>query len=451
MSPHSSDSTQWILDAPVGAVLWRLATPNVLAVAMMTAVTFADAWFVGQLGTAALASLALVFPFLTLMQMMSGGAIGGATTSAVARAFGAGDLDRASRLAWHAVLIAGLLSGAYMVVLGVFADAIFQTLGGTGAALDGAVSYAHIVFGGATATWLAWVIAAIHRGTGDTLTPAQAITAGAVVQILLSGALTLGWMGLPRMGLTGAAVAWVLCQGGVAVYLGLYLVLGWGRLKLRPHRVQWSALRDIMSVGGLGLVNSFSLAMTVVVITGFVGRFGIEALAGYGLGARLELMLVPIAFGIGAALTAAVGVNIGAEQFDRARQIAWTGAAATLVLTGAIGAVVFFVPGLWLELFTTDPEAYAIGLIYLAIAAPAYGFFGGGQALYFASQGTGKVGLPVAATVLRLVTVTVLSTLTWYFDWGIESLFVGVAIGLVVMGCGQALCLLGPAWRPSTR
>ena len=123
-----------MLDAPVANVLWRLATPNVFAVAMMTAVTFADAWFVGQLGTVALASLALAFPSLTLMQMMAGGAIGGGTTSAVARALGAGAFERAESIAWHAAVLALAMSGLYMIVLGLFARPVFQLMGGEGAA-----------------------------------------------------------------------------------------------------------------------------------------------------------------------------------------------------------------------------------------------------------------------------------------------------------------------------
>ena len=85
-----------------------------------------------------------------------------------------------------------------------------------------------------------------------------------------------------------------------------------------------------MEVGGIGLVNSAFMAINVVFVTGFIGRYGTEALAGYGLVARLELILVPIAFGVGAALTAAVGANVGAGQFTRARRIAWTAAPSRL-------------------------------------------------------------------------------------------------------------------------
>lgn len=447
MSNAQASSAQFLLEADVPKVLWRFATPNVIAVATMTAVTFADAWYVGQLGTAALASLALAFPFLTLMQMMAGGAIGGGTTSAVARAFGAGDIERAESTAWHAVLIALVISGVYMIVLGLFPRPVFALLGGEGAALDGAVIYARIVFGGAASSFFIFIISAILRGTGDTVTPARTITTASLVQVVLSGALTLGWFGLPSLGIAGAATAWVLCQGAAAAYLTIFLFRGKGRIRLFPQATRWAPIRDIMAVGGLGLLHSFCLAMTVAVVTGYVGRYGTEALAGYGLGARLELMLVPIAFGVGAALTAAVGVNVGANQYARARRIAWAGGGVVMALTGLLGIVAALEPGLWLDLFTEDPRAYEFGAQYLVVAAPFYGLFGLGQSFYFASQGTGRMALPVSVTVFRFITVATLGALILLAGLDITWLFAAVAVGLTIMGVGQALCVLGPAWQ----
>ena len=447
MSTTHAAGTQRILEAPIAMVLWRLATPNVFAVATLTAVTLADAWYVGQLGTAALASLALVFPFLTLTQMMAGGAIGGGITSSVARALGAGSSDRAESTAWHAVLIATAMSVIYMIVLGLFARPIFQLLGGEGAALSGAVAYAQVAFGGAATIWFTFVLSAILRGTGDTATPARAVASASIVQIVLSGALTLGWFGLPALGVPGPATAMVICQGAAALYLALHLIAGRGRVRLRPHALRWAPVGDIMRVGGLGLVNSICMAMTVVVVTGFVGRYGTAALAGYGLGARLELMLVPIAFGVGGALTAAVGINVGAGQYARARRIAWSGAGVTMALTGVLGLCAALMPQLWLDLFTADPDAYAYGVRYLVIAAPLYGLFGAGQTLYFASQGTGRMGLPVGVTILRFLIVAAVGALAVTLNWDITALFIAVAIGLTITGAGQALCLLGPGWR----
>lgn len=439
---------QLLLEAPIGGMLFKLAAPNVAATLMMTVSTFADAWYVGQLGTAGLASLALVFPFQTLMIMTSGGAIGGGVTSALSRALGRGDAAGAQAVAWHGVLIAGFMAVLYMVVLGLFSRPLFALLGGTGQALDGAVLYARIAFGGAIAVWSIWVLAAIVRGTGDTVTPARAVLASGLGQIGLSGALTLGWGPFPDMGIAGPATAMIICQGLAGLYLAAHLIKGHGAVTLRIQRVRRAPIADIMRVGGLGLINSSAIALTVITVTGFVGRYGTEALAGYGLGSRLELMLVPISFGIGGALTVAVGANFGAGQFARARRIAWTGAGAAFAVIGTIGIVAALMPTLWLGLFTADPKAYAFGVLYLTIAAPFYGFFGGGQSLYFASQGTGRMALPVLVGVTRLLIVASVGALAVYFSWQINAVFIGVAVGLSVVGIGLALCMRSTAWRP---
>ena len=443
----SESRLQPLLQGSIPPMLLRLAGPNVVAMSLMTAVTIADALYVGQLGTMPLASLALVFPFQTLLQMMAAGAIGGGVTSSVARALGGDSQEQASEAAWHGVIIGGFGALAYMVVLGAFARPIFALLGGTGQALEGAVLYAAIAFGGAAATWAFYVFSAILRGTGDTVIPARAIVAGSVIQVVLSGVLTLGWGPFPGLGIAGPAIAMIVCHGGAALYLVLCLARGGAAVRLRPCRIRTAPIADILKVGGIGLINSVTVAVTVVVVTGVVGRYGTEALAGYGLGARLELTLTPIAFGIGAALTAAVGVNVGAEQFARARRIAWTGAGMTFLVTGLIGLVAALFPGPWLDWFTGDPAAYGYGLLYLGIVAPFYGLFGGGQALYFASQGTGRLVWPVSVGVVRFLVVSATGMAALAFGWPLEAVFAGVSAGLAITGIGLALCLLGPEWR----
>lgn len=447
MTTPISPRLQLLLHGPVGSVLWRLSAPNVAAVATMAVVTFADALFVGMLGTTALASLALVFPFQTLMQMMAGGAVGGGTTSAVARALGAGSTERAEAAAWNALAIAVVMAAFYLVVLGVFGRPIFDLLGGSGEALDGAVAYAAVLFGGGVAHWLLFIMAAILRGAGDTATPAKAMIVCSVAQVALSCALTLGLGPFPSLGVVGPAAALVICHGAAGLWLAAYLARGAAPIRLRPERLSRAPFFDIMKVGGIGLVNSVTIAITVVIVTGVIGRYGDAALAGYGLGGRLELMLTPIAFGIGAAMTAAVGANIGAMQFQRARRIAMVGAGVTALATGALGVAVAVFPSIWLDWFTADPAAFAVGVLYFAVVGPFYGFFGGGQSLYFASQGTGRMLLPVLVGLTRLAVVSAVGAMALWFGWPLWTVFAGVAAGLFVTGVGLTATLLGPAWR----
>ena len=413
----------------------------------MTAVTFFDAWFVGHLGNQALASLALVFPFQALMQMMAGGAIGGGVTSAIARAVGSGDLIRAKKIAFNGILIGACISLVYTIFLGFFSINIFGLLSSSKEVIAGAVMYAEVGFGAAAITWLFFVLSSILRGFGDTYTPARAIIIAGFMQILISGVFTLGFGDIVNLGIVGPAAAMIICHA-LAILLILPKIISSNLLlKRQSLGFEGSAAWDILKVGGLGLLNSTTIALTVVIVTSFVSDFGIDALAGFGLGARLELMLVPISFGVGAALTAAVGTNIGANQYRRARSIAKAGAFITFFITGILGVMVALMPWLWLDLFITQDSAVVFASSYLTIVGPFYGFFAGGMTLYFASQGTGNMILPVSVNITRLFIVSVICILVALLQLDIIWLFCGVGIGLLVTGVGQFLCLYSSPWK----
>ena len=440
---------QLILTGSISELLVRLAAPNILATGAMTAVIFADVYYVGQLGTKALASLAIVFPFQTLMGMMSNGAIGGGVASSIVRSLGSNDAGDAESAAWHALGIGAVGAVIYTVVLGVFARPMLGLLIDSGDVLDGAVSYAYIVFGGAAVMWTTYMLSAILRGIGAMGITANAVIGASIIHVFLAGALTLGWGPFPEVGLNGPAIAMVVSHALALAYLSTQVFRGTERLNLKRYPISIERLKDIMQVGGLGLINSSGLVLTVIVVTAFVGRFGEEALAGYGLGSRLELTLVPLAFGVGGALVTTVGGNFGAGQFGRARKIAWTGAGVTFGVTMTLGVLISVVPEIWLDLFTTEPEVFNVGALYLGIAALTYGVFAGGQTLYFASQGTGNMVIPVVITYTRFAVVAGFGMGALWFDWSLETVFTGVAIGLAVVGLGQILNVaLSRSWNP---
>ena len=440
-----------LLRDPIAPMLARLAAPNIAVAVALTAVTLADAWFVGHVGTTALAALALVFPVQALMQMMSAGAMGGGVSSAVARALGAGRPERAESIAVHAVVIALGMAAVYMAVGAGLAWPLFALLGGKGEVLEGAVAYAQIAFGGAAAMWLANSFASVLRGSGDMTTPAVVMIATSAGQVALSGALTLGWGPFPALGVRGPAVAMVAGFSVAALVL-----LGWlasGRSGVRPRlagvTLRAERFHDILKVGAVACGNALLTIATVLVVTRIVAGLGPAALAGYGLGSRLELMLVPLAFGVGGALTAAVGANFGAGQFARARRIAWTGGLFVGAFSTAIGLAAAVWPEVWLSQFTADPVAHEMGARYLVIVGPFYGFFGLGMALYFASQGTGTMVWPIGAGILRFVVAAGGSAVAvGLFAAEASAVFVLVAAGLVCFGGPLAASLFSRVWRP---
>jgi Na+-driven multidrug efflux pump len=167
-----------------------------------------------------------------------------------------------------------------------------------------------------------------------------------------------------------------------------------------------------------------------VLLTGIAGRLGREVAIGYAMGARLEYILIPLAFGFGTAIVAMVGTNWGAKQYRRAYQVAWTGAATVGAACAAIGLIVAPFPRLWMGLFTSDDEIVRVGALYLHIVGPIYGFYGLGMAFYFATQGLGSVIWTVTANVVRLVvnTACALAAIYW-LDLGATGFFIAIAGG----------------------
>ena len=285
---------------PILPTLLRLALPNVLAMSMTVLVGIAETRYVGLLGTAPLAAMALVFPFAMLVQMMSAGAMGGGVSSAVSRALGAGDTARANTLALHAVVIGVVVGVVTSVLLIAFGAALYRALGGAGEVLAEAVRYSGVLFTGAVLIWLMNTLASILRGTGDMRVPSIVMLASAILQIALGGALGLGLGPVPRFGMVGVAVGQIVATGAGVAFLLWWLVSGRARLRLgwRGVALRAELFADILKVGALACLSPVQSVLTILIFTGLVARLGVAPLAGYGIGQRLEFLLIPISFGI---------------------------------------------------------------------------------------------------------------------------------------------------------
>lgn len=204
------------------------------------------------------------------------------------------------------------------------------------------------------------------------------------------------------------------------------------------------AVLRILRVGGLAAISSLQTNLTIAVTTSLVGRwFGEEQVAGYGTGARLEYLLMPIVFGIGSTLVAMVGMNIGAGQSKRALHIALTGALAAFLMTETLGVAAAIWPEAWLSLFDTDPAMLASGAAYLRIVGPFYGCYGFGFGLYFAAQGAGKLLWPLFAGFLRLMIAAVGGWTALVLTGSEGWLFAALALGLVTYGVVIGATTLG--------
>jgi MATE family, multidrug efflux pump len=271
-----------------------------------------------------------------------------------------------------------------------------------------------------------------------------------VILIPLSPCLIFGWGPLPQLGVAGGGTAIVLYYAVGAAVLAVYLWSGRSivRPNLRRLRLRWPLFRDILRVGAVAALVTVQNNLTVLCTTGLIGSFGPAAIAGYGVGTRLEYLLVPLVFGLGAPLVALVGTNIGAGRRDRALRVAWTGAAIGFGISEAIGLWAALFPASWLLLFGDDPGMIAAGSAYLRTVGPFYGFFGLGLALYFSSQGAGRLWWPLCAGLLRLLVAVSGAWLMLHWTDEIGYMFLSLGLGLVAYGLVNAAAVKAGTWFP---
>lgn len=446
--PRYDPRTRALIEGPIAATLVRLAAPNVLVMLAQTSVGLVEAYFIGKLGTAALAGVALVFPLVMLMQMMSAGAMGGGISSAIARALGSARRADADALALHATVIALVFGISFTVALLAGGRVLYAAMGGSGASLNAALTYSNVVFAGAILVWLFNSLANVIRGSGNMMVPAAVTCAGVVVLIPLSPCLIFGLGPLPRLGVAGGAVAVLIYYAVGSIVLAAYLRSPRSivRLAVKGIRLRWPLFADILRVGLVAALITVATNLTIAIATALVGAFGPAAIAGYGVASRLEYLLIPLVFGLGGPLVAMVGTSIGAGRRERALRVAWIGAAIAAALCEVIGLAAALFPRAWLALFDSDPAMIEAGSRYLHTVGPVYGLFGLGMALYFASQGAGRLLWPLLANFARLLIASAGGFLALRWTGSLTAVFVALSVALATFGLINAAAVARGAW-----
>ena len=432
--PAAAARTKMLLEGPILPTLLRLAAPNILNLLAFAGVITFDGFFLGRIGTNALAGASLAFPWVMMVLQTTNSGMGVGVSSAVARALGAGRRDRADALVFHAFLLALAIAAIFSSAFLSGAPFLFRWMGGQGEMLADALSYANVALGGAVCICVLNLLGNAVRGTGNMSLPASVLIGCVLVHIAISPVLIFGLGPLPALGPAGAGWGLIIPFAGGSIVMICYLrSRAIVRLNFRGVAPRWELFTDILKVGVPGLLNTAITNLSVVVLTGIAGQMGRDAAVGYAMGARLEYILQPIAFGFGTALVAMIGTNWGAAQYRRSREIAWTGAMTVAAVCGTIGLIVAWQPSLWINLFSSDAGVAQLGTLYLRIVGPAYLCFGLGLGLFFVMQGVGRGVVAMNANAVRMLSSAGLGLIAVYWlELGVAGFFVAIAAGFCV-------------------
>lgn len=440
----------------------KLAIPNLISTLLASGIVIFDLWYIGMIGKDALAGVAFIFPIYMLASMLSSGAFGGAISGAVARSIGEQNFFKSTCI-FRSALIIALIGSCIMLILYLvffppYKDQMFLDM----KSYSFAVQYGNILMYGLVVIWIFNVLMAVIRGIGNTKTVAICWLMVLIFQVFLASfnfeieesiklthTVSISFLNLFFEPIEWSAISFL---GGFV--FGIITAIIFYVFFNHPLRFRNS---EILKFDGIfSLIKSGSLAgcQSILTITisllslSIVGFFGKDWSAGYGIALRLELLLIPVIFGIGGALIALVGTNYGAGYFKKSVEYAWKGTTVTVLLVSLIGITVFINPNLWTEFFTGNEKIILITENYLTTVAICYPFFALGLGLYFVCQAFNTLLWPVLGTLLRLVTILMLYFLLKYFNvFTYENILLVFAFSIVIYGIFIAFALhLGP-WK----
>jgi putative MATE family efflux protein len=414
---------------PVGRHLVDMTVPVFYGIFLMMVQGFVDSYFIGRVGDKELAALGFAFPILMIVTSVAIG-LGAGTSSVVARAIGSHDHERARRLATDSLvlsfLVTAVISGIGVLTIGP----LFRLLGAPDDMIPLIAGYMHILYAGVPFVVVGMVAMSSMRATGDTRLPSLLMVIAAITNVVLDPILIFGLGPIPEMGLNGAAMAALLAR--TAIFFGaIYLMrvrldmLTFTRAKPGQLRRSWA---DILHVGIPAAGTNAIIPIATALITAMLARYGTEAVAGFGVAARIESLLLVVFYSLSAIIGPFVGQNMSAGKDDRIF-LALRLCAVFCIGTGVLIALFLaamneILPGL----FSDNPAVTGVASLFLLIAPVSYGAYGIVMVLNASFNGMGKPLPAVVISVGRMAVVYVPLAFLLNKSFGIAGIFAAYAL-----------------------
>jgi putative MATE family efflux protein len=444
MSQHTPE--QLLAQDPLRAVA-RLAAPTTLVMLIAAISNVLYTYYVSRLGADAIAAVSLVFPMSMVAMTAMAGGIGAGATSVIARSLGGRRIGAATSAAEHAFLLAFVIGLGFAAVILLGARTVLGWMGGKGDVLENAVVFAEVIFGGCIITFTGGMLDSVLRGEGNVRVPAIWSTTSLCLQILLTPLFMFGL----DLGLRGAGFATLVSQFIASIPRAWFVLGGQGAIKPRilPRRIALDTMRDILRIGIPAAVSTTINYVGIMVLTGVVARLGTPDLAAYGLGTRLDFLLLSFAFGVSAAVLTLVGMAAGAGRPELAGRYVRAACSLIVGLLVLAGGLLWWRPSLWLGIFTSDAGILEVGATYFRVIGPSYPFVGLSMVLGFAFQGLGRATPPLVVMAIRVPVVLAVALWCVHAGLGEAGVFATIAVGNVLATIVLALLLLRELRRRS--
>lgn len=431
--------------------VWMLAWPSVLTMLLQTLNSFTDRFFVGHLGSNALAAVGVGGQFMFLLFSV-GMSISIGTSALIARFTGAKEPDKATLAANQSVWIAFLSAFACMVLVWPLRFLVVGWMGVNPQAAALCVQYLTVTILGIPALFLMLILSSVFRGLGDTVTPLRVMIGVNIVHLGGDWLLIFGNLGFPRMGLVGGATALIASQViGALLYLWFLRDSPVRGLMTRLKYLDMEWVRRILNIGLPAAGQNLSRVLSMMIFTGVLARSpqATAAVAALTIGLTSESIAFMPGFAFSMAASTLTGQNLGAGKPDRAERAAWAALLQGLAVMVFMGAVFFTFATPFTHIFTHDPKVVPLAVAYLRIAALSEPFLALGMILTGALNGAGDTKAPALAGIVTmwLVRLPVAWIAIYPLHLGAVGAWWGMSLSTVLSGLAALALFKWGRWK----
>ncbi|WGL18165.1 MATE family efflux transporter [Microbulbifer bruguierae] len=424
-----------LLDGSVAGHLQRLALPMVWGILATMSFNVVDTYFVAQLGDAPLAAMSFTFPVVMVVNALAIG-LGAGTSSAVARAYGAGDMAQVKRLVSDATLLALLIATLVSVTGLLTVEPLFRLLGAQERLLPLIGDYMVTWYLGAVFAVVPMVSLSALRAIGNSALTGRIMLAVALFNLILDPLLIFGLFGFPRLELEGAALATVIARG-LSFAIALYILVSREQILALPSR-HWPQLkaswRSLLSVGLPAIATNVIIPMSGGVVVALVAAHGADAVAGLGVALRIEPVALIVFYALSSVVGPFMGQNAGAGIHERLQQTISVLARFCIFFGVGMAVLLWLLGAPLVSLFSDSPQVVAVAVAYLSLVPFSYAGYGFVMSANAAFNGLGH---PLPATLISFLRVLGLYLpLAWLGNklWGIQGLFVATLVSNLLLG-----------------
>ncbi|MEP7218238.1 MAG: MATE family efflux transporter [Bacteroidota bacterium] len=437
-------------EGPVDKAILFLAIPMVLEMVMESIFAVADVFFVGKLGSDAVAIVGLTESMLTLIYAIAMG-LGIGAMATVARRIGEGDQDGAARAAVQSIII-GIVLSIVMAVAGVIlAPKLLAAMGGSPTVIEQGTSFMRVMLGGNAAIVLLFLANAVFRGAGDAAVAMRVLALANLINIVLGPCLIFGVGPFPQLGVTGAAVATTIGRSVGALFALYLLFRPGGRVTISRRHIRFDPelMKRIARVSASGAFQVFIGMASWVGLIRILSNFGSEALAGYTIAIRIIMFALLPSFGMSNAAATMVGQSLGAGKPERAERAVWRAGLYNLIFLGTMGVAFVLLAKPIVGIFTTEPAVIPYAVDCLRIIACGFLFYAYGMVFTQSFNGAGDTWTPtvINIAVFWLWEIPLAYLLAVIFGFGPHGVFVAIGISFSALAVVSGLVFRRGRWK----